>query len=70
MTIRASQVASTVPPRTDGRLNCNNWLSFADKRPISSSTILVSARMDGGKSGFSICTCRIVLIEPRGFFKL
>ena len=45
-TARASQVATTAPPRIAGRLNCSNWFSFDDSRPISSNTIFVSPRID------------------------
>src|SRR5580704_9560272 len=69
-TTRASQLATTTPPRIAGRLNCSNWFSFDDNRPISSKTIFVSPRIDSGNSALSSCTCKIVLIDPSGFFKL
>src|SRR6266568_789988 len=69
-TTRASQLPIALPPRTAGRLNCSNRFSFVESHPISSSTIFVSPRTDSGSSGFSICTCRMVFIDPSGFFRL
>ena len=62
--------ASLASPKTVGRLNCNSCPNLFESRDISPKTMWVSVFSDSGISGLSSCTCRIVLIDPNGFFKL
>ena len=69
-TSRASQLAPLPPDRTAGRLKRSSWFNFVDSRSISSTTSRVSPLSVSGNAALSSCNCRIVFIEPSGFFKL